>query len=86
MIFGVRVKDANPPFRLLKASVVSRFISKLPDDFNLPNVMLTVYFSYYKVPMTFHEITFKPRKAGKNSIKMKRICKIGMKAIGDFIN
>lgn len=84
MIFGVRVKDANAPFRLMKTPQVERFLNKMPSDFNLPNVMLTVYFAYYKVPMCFKEITFKPRKAGKNSINMKRISQIGFRAVVDF--
>ena len=84
LIFGVRVKDANAPFRLLNASVVDQYISKLPDNFNLPNAMLTVYFSYFNDSMTFHEITFQPRKAGTNSINMKRICKIDIQAVMDF--
>ena len=32
----------------------------------------------------FYEITFKPRQGGVNSINMKRIFKIGWKALGDF--
>ena len=32
----------------------------------------------------FEEITFKPRQAGKNYINIRRIVKIGYKALGDF--
>ena len=34
--------------------------------------------------MTFKEISFKPRIAGKNSVNIPRIIKIGFKALGDF--
>ena len=46
--------------------------------------MMTTYFKYYDENMTFKEISFKPRKAGKNSVNIPRIIKIGFKALGDF--
>ena len=86
IVFGVSVPDANAPFRLMRAELVSRYIQKMPMDFNLPNVMLTTYFAFFKEKLTFRKISFKPRNAGKNSINMKRIIAIGVKAIGDFIH
>lgn len=84
MIFGVKVPDSNCPFRLMRSELVSKYISRLPDDFNLPNVMLTVYFSYFRENIAFKDITFKPRQGGKNFINVKRIISIGMKAVSDF--
>ena len=46
--------------------------------------MLTTYFVYYKEKVTFIPITFKPRQAGTNSINLKKITKIGWKAMKDF--
>ena len=40
MIFGVKVSDANAPYRLMKSSLVAKYIDKLPEDFNIPNIML----------------------------------------------
>lgn len=85
IIFGVRVKDANAPFRLMKANLVKKYIDKLPHDFNLPNIMFTTHFVYYNEKICFRKITFKPRQAGTNSINIKRIVKIGCKAVGDFV-
>lgn len=84
LYFGVRVPDANAPFRLMKAQTVEKYLGKLPDDYNLPNIMMTTYFAYYNEKMTFCPITFKPRQAGTNSINIKKIIKIGWKALGDF--
>ena len=84
IIFGVSVKDANAPFRLMKTELINKYIDKLPKDFNLPNIMFTTYFVYYKENITFKPITFKPRQGGVNSINIKKIIKIGIKAIGDF--
>ena len=84
VVFGVKVPDSNAPFRLMKRELLERYINKMPEDFNLPNVMLTTYFSYFKEKIKFIEITFKPRQAGTNSINIKKIVKIGWKAVGDF--
>lgn len=84
LIFGVKVKDANAPFRLMRTSLVNKYINKLPKDFNIPNIMFTTYFVYHKEKVKFIPITFKPRQGGTNSINIKKIIKIGWKAVGDF--
>ncbi len=85
VIFGVKVEDANAPFRLMKSSLVAKYINKLPKDFNIPNIMFTTYFVYFKEKVTFLQISFKPREKGTNSINPKKIIKIGWKAVGDFV-
>ena len=85
LVFGVSVPDANAPFRLMEQELVAKYIDKMPSDFNLPNVMLTTYFSYFKENILFKEVTFKPRQGGVNSINIKKIIRIGWKAIGDFL-
>lgn len=85
IFFGIKVQDANAPFRLMKTSLVKKYIDRLPADFNIPNIMLTTYFVYYKERVKFIPITFKPRQGGKNSINIKRILQIGWHALGDFM-
>lgn len=82
--FNVKVPDANAPFRLLKSEVVKKYLYRMKPDYNLPNIMLTTYFSFYNEKICFKEITFKPRQAGTNSINIPRIIKIGWNALGDF--
>lgn len=84
IVFGVKIPDSNAPFRLMKTDLVKRYIKKMPEDFNLPNVMLTTYFVYFKEKVKFENITFKPRQGGTNSINVKKITKIGIKAVADF--
>ena len=82
--FGVKVPDANAPFRLMKTDVVAKYLHKLPKDYNLPNIMLVVYYLYYSEKTIFHEISFKAREKGENSINIPRIINIGCKALVDF--
>lgn len=84
LIFHVRVHDANAPFRLMRTELVNKYIDRLPANYNLPNIMFTTYFAYYKENLAFREISFKPRQGGTNSINIKKIIKIGWKAMSDF--
>lgn len=84
LYFGVKIPDANAPFRLMKVDTMKKYINKLPADYNIPNIMMTTYFAYYKEKIMFKTISFKPRCGGVNSINIPKIIKIGWKALGDF--
>lgn len=84
IFFGVKIQDANAPYRLMKTDLVKKYLCRLPQNYNLPNIMLTTYFAYYNEKICFKEITFRPRQGGKNSINIPKIIKIGWKALGDF--
>ena len=84
LIFRIKVTDANTPYRLMNRAVLSKYIPKIPKDFNLSNVLLTVLMLDAKEDVLFLPITFRPRQGGKNSINFKRIVKIGRQAVKDF--
>ncbi len=85
VIFKTPIPDANTPFRLMSYSLLEKYIEKVPKDFNLSNVMLSVLFVRNKEAIAFRPITFRPRQGGTNSINLKKITKIGIKAIQDFL-
>ena len=62
--FNVSIPDTNAPFRLMKTDTIKKYLYNLPDDYNLPNIMLTAYFSYYGETVLFKEISFKQRQGG----------------------
>ena len=82
--FGVSIKDANTPFRLMKADTLRRYIDLIPKDFNLSNVILSVIYAKKGCRVKYLPITFRPRQGGINSINMKKIFKIGRQALKDF--
>lgn len=86
MYYHVNVPDANAPFRLMKADLVAKYVDRFQDDYNLPNIMLTTFFAYYKENLLFKEISFKPHQGGTNSINIPKIVKIGFHALSDFRN
>ena len=84
LCFGVFVTDANTPYRLMKADTLRRYIDIIPKDYNLSNVILSVIYARRKCAVKYMPITFRPRQGGINSINMKRIFRIGKKALSDF--
>lgn len=86
IFFHVNIPDANAPFRLMKTKSVKKYLYKLPLNYNIPNIMITTYFMYFKEKVAFKQISFKPRQCGINSINIPKIIKIGWKSLGEFYN
>lgn len=82
--FGVWIKDANTPYRLMKASQLQKVLERIPEGFDLSNVLMTVIYEKHHLGVQYYPITFRPRQGGKNSINMKRIAGIGKQAWKDF--
>jgi glycosyltransferase involved in cell wall biosynthesis len=82
--FHVSVKDANTPFRLMKADILKENIELVPKDYNLSNVLISVIYGKKKLSVKYLPITFRPRQGGVNSINMKKIFHIGIQAMKDF--
>lgn len=83
-VFGVRVPDANVPFRLMTSRYVARFLPLMPEDYELPNVILTALGAYYKEKQKFIPITFRKRQGGVNSVNCRKIFETGWKTLVDF--
>lgn len=84
MMFHEWVKDANTPFRLLKIEKLKPILDVIPEDYNLANVAVSAIAVKWDYKIGWYPITFRPRQGGVNSINMKRIFKIGCKALSDF--
>ncbi len=85
VMFRVRVPDANAPFRLMRAELLDEYLKKLPPDYAIPNVMITVFFVRYGRRVLFKNITFQPRTGGTNSMSLTRIFRIGVRSVRDFL-
>ncbi len=85
LTFGVWVKDANTPFRLMKVDRLKAVLEYIPQDFFLSNVVISAIAVKNNERIKWFPITFKPRQGGVNSINMKRIMKSGVSAWGDFL-
>lgn len=84
LMFHEWVTDANTPFRLMRTSRLANILKVIPQDYFLANVAISAIAIKWKESVKFYKITFRPRQGGVNSINMKRIFKIGCKALKDF--
>ena len=84
LMFHEWVIDANTPFRLMSSDKLKPIMDVIPQDYFLCNIAISAIAVKWKYKIGWYTITFKPRQGGVNSINMKRIFKIGLKALGDF--
>ena len=84
LMFRVWGTDANTPFRLMNVNRLIPIMNVIPQDYFLCNVAISAIAVKWNEKCKWYPITFKPRQGGVNSINMKRIIKIGWKALGDF--
>ena len=84
LIFHVWVRDANCPYRLLRKEPLAAALQKIPRDYTLTNVLLSVIFARKHCRVQSLPITFRPRQGGSNSINTRRILSIGRQAVRDF--
>ena len=82
--FGISITDANTPYRLMKSGPLKEAVQMIPDDFNLSNVLLSVIYAKKCRSVRFLPISFKARQGGVNSINLRKIIKIGKKALRVF--
>ncbi len=86
IIFGVKVPDANTPFRLMQTERLKEVLKYIPKDFFLTNVAISAVAVKKSEKITFMPITFRTRQGGINSINIKKIIKIGIKALKELSN
>ena len=100
IIFGVKAEDINTPYRLMEHDALERALKYVPEEYNLTNIALTAIalrlmkadvnaksvdgVAPKRIRVKFMPITFKPRQGGKNSINIRKIIVIGIKAISDL--
>lgn len=84
LMFHEWVVDANTPFRLMQSNKLSSIMNVIPQNYFLCNVAITAIAQKWGYKMKFYPITFRSRQGGVNSINLKRIVRIGWKALSDF--
>lgn len=78
------IKDANAPYRLLTKSTLQKALKYIPEKHNLTNVVLSIVLFRIGAKVKFVPVSFKKRETGVNSINLRRIAKIGFRALNDF--
>lgn len=84
LFFKCNVPDANTPYRLIKCEKLKIYMQKIPENFFLSNVLMSVLFTKRQERVKWIDISFKKRQGGENSINIRKIFIIGIRAINEF--
>ena len=87
LVAGVNVKDANVPYRLLRKTALARALDKVPPDFDVQNIALTV--ALKRCPglrWQYVPIHFRDRQGGVNSINLPKIVRMGWAMLRELRN
>jgi len=75
---GIWIKDANVPYRLIHKSVMKDLVDKVPKDFHLANIYVSVL-SRKQEKIKWVPIHFRKRSGGVASVKTFSFMKHGLK-------
>jgi len=84
VILGIRVPDSNAPYRLMRTQVLAKYIDRIPEGFNVVNVLVTAYFALYGEKIRFVKISFCPRVAG-TTVASKAAVKQGVRVTKELL-
>lgn len=82
--FGMAMKDVNAPFRLMHVERLRRYLPLIPDDYFLPNTLLSIMFAKNNEKIIWQEISFIPRTSGRSSVPFMRVAGMGIKLLSQL--
>ena len=78
LLAGTDLKDANVPYRLIRTDALKEALGRIPADFDMQNVALTVALKRdRRLRWKYIPIHFRDRQGGTNSINIRRILAMG---------
>ena len=85
LVAGVNLGDANVPYRLMRNTALSQALQKVPADFDVQNIALTVALKRCAgLRWKYIPIHFRDRQGGINSINIPKIAKMGWTMLNDL--
>lgn len=85
LLFGVRLYDANVPFKLLRRSLWEEARALIPEGTLAPSLFLAVYAARRRVAIAFIDVTHKDRETGTVSIRRWKLLKFCAKALRQLL-
>lgn len=76
VLFGVRLRDPNVPFRLMEARLLAELLPRLPENVFAPNLLLAILArtgdsGFYEVP-----VHHRARRGGRSSLGLTRLARV----------
>ena len=73
ILFGVPIRDANVPFRLMKAAVLDDLLRELPERVFAPNIFLSILATRRGIRVAETPVPHVARRTGEESIRRLRL-------------
>lgn len=86
LLFGVRLHDANVPFKLLRRSLWDDARPLIPDGTLAPSLFLAVFAARRGYAIAFIDVTHKDRETGTVSIKRWKLVKFCARALRQLLD
>ena len=84
-LFGVRIPDANVPYRLMDRYYLAFAADNIPPGTFIPNVCISVLAHTLQVPVINVPITHRKRTTGKVSIVSWRLARACLRCLGQLL-
>lgn len=85
LVVGFDPGDANVPYRLMRREALVDALERVPADFDIHNVALTVALRQNpKWRWKWVPIHFRARQGGENSINLRKVAKMGLGMLRDL--
>ena len=79
---GRDLKDANVPYRLMKRAALDKALPKVPKDFDIQNIALTLALKRNPtLRWAYVPIRFRARQGGTNNINLRKIAQMGFRML-----
>lgn len=85
VLFGIWLKDANCPFRLVKREVLMDLLSEIKPESLAPNLMIALLAKRKKIEMAEVTVTHRDRRTGKASLVSWRLLKFCTKGFFELL-
>ena len=85
LVAGANMRDANVPYRLMRKTALAEALPKVPADFDVQNIALTVALKRCAgLRWKYVPIHFRDRQGGINSINIPKIAKMGWRMLREL--
>lgn len=85
LLFGIRLRDANVPFKLLRRTAWLEARGVIPSDTLTPSLFLAVFLTRKGFKVSEREVPHRERQTGEVSIRRWKLLKFCARAFGQLI-
>ena len=86
ILFGVRLADANAPFKIIRKSIWERLRPQIPDDTLAPSLFLAIYAQQQRVSLLEIDVSHRRRVHGSSKIRYFKLLRFCLRAFVQLLS